>query len=150
MGNSSEYLKRARQRLSELPEVEELAFSHLYQSRPMGPESQPDYLNAVMAIETRLPPLDLLDRLQKIELEEGRVRNGERWGPRTLDLDLLVYGDFVIDHPRLKVPHPGLPHREFVLYPLGEILPDLIVPGLGPVRALMDRCPENGIERLAP
>lgn len=142
----AERVSRARHRLASSPELQEVAFSSLYRSRPMGPQDQPDYVNAVMALETMLPPLELLDLLQAIEQEEGRVRLGERWGPRTLDLDLLLYGDQQIDHPRLRVPHPGLALREFVLHPLAEILPELIVPGLGKVLSLAEHCPRNGIE----
>lgn len=141
-------VRRARKVLAESHGIREVAFSSLYRSRPMGPQDQPDYVNAVMAIETALAPLALLDLLQLIEVEEGRVRLGDRWGPRTLDLDLLVYGDQVIHHPRLSVPHPGLAVREFVLHPLAEILPDLVVPGLGRVRDLAEQCPDNGIEVL--
>ena len=141
-------VRRARKVLAECQGVREIAFSSLYRSRPMGPQDQPDYVNAVMAIETSLAPLMLLDLLQSIEAEEGRVRLGDRWGPRTLDLDLLTYGDQVIQHPRLLVPHPGLAVREFVLHPLAEILPDLDVPGVGRVRELTEQCPDNGIEVL--
>ena len=143
-------VRRARELLGRQETVRELAFSSLYKSRPMGPKDQPDYVNAVMAIETSLAPLDLLDLLQSIESLEGRVRLGERWGPRTLDLDLLLYGDQVIQHPRLVVPHPGLAVREFVLHPLAEILPDLEVPGLGRIRELAEQCPDNGIEVMVP
>lgn len=148
LDHPAERVTRARQALSKTPGISEMAFSSLYQSRPMGPKDQPDYVNAVMAIETDLAPLALLDALQTIELSEGRVRMGERWGPRTLDLDLLIYGDQVIDHPRLTVPHPGVALREFVLHPLAEILPDLMIPGLGQVRDLAEQCPQNGIEVL--
>lgn len=139
-------VRRARKALAGSEGIREVAFSSLYKSRPMGPKDQPDYVNAVMAVETDLGPLALLDHLQSLEALEGRVRLGERWGPRTLDLDLLVYGDQVIQHPRLTVPHPGLAVREFVLHPLAEILPDLEVPGMGCVRELAEQCPENGIE----
>jgi len=139
-------VRRAREALAGSEGIREIAFSSLYRSRPMGPQDQPDYVNAVMAIETCLEPLMLLDRLQGIEAQEGRVRMGERWGPRTLDLDLLVYGNEVISHPRLTVPHPGVSLREFVLHPMAEILPDLVVPGLGRVRDLAAQCPLNGIE----
>ena len=142
----AERVMRARRVLASHEGVRETAFSSLYKSKPMGPKDQPDYVNAVMAIETQLGPLDLLDLLQSIESTEGRVRQGERWGPRTLDLDLLLYGSEVIQHPRLVVPHPGLAVREFVLHPLAEILPDLEVPGVGFVRELADKCPDNGIE----
>jgi 2-amino-4-hydroxy-6-hydroxymethyldihydropteridine diphosphokinase len=143
-------VRRAREALAGHEDIQEVAFSNLYKSRPMGPEDQPDYVNAVMAIDTRLEPLPLLDLLQSIESLEGRVRLGERWGPRTLDLDLLIYGDQVIQHPRLLVPHPGLAVREFVLHPLAEILPDLVVPGVGRVRELAEQCPDNGIEVMVP
>jgi 2-amino-4-hydroxy-6-hydroxymethyldihydropteridine diphosphokinase len=141
-------VRRARKALAGSEGIREVAFSSLYRSRPMGPQDQPDYVNAVMAIETDLEPLALLDRLQAIEALEGRVRIGERWGPRTLDLDLLVFGNQVIQHPRLTVPHPGLAVREFVLHPLAEILPDLDVPGVGRIRELAEQCPHNGIEVL--
>jgi len=141
-------VRRARKALAGSEGIREVAFSSLYRSRPMGPQDQPDYVNAVMAIETDLEPLALLDRLQAIEVLEGRVRIGERWGPRTLDLDLLVFGNQVIQHPRLTVPHPGLAVREFVLHPLAEILPDLDVPGVGRIRELAEQCPHNGIEVL--
>ena len=111
--------------------------SSLYVSAPMGPQNQPDYVNAVALIRTVLEPIHLLDELQAIENRHGRLRE-QRWGPRTLDLDLLLYGDQVIDVPRLTVPHPGLAERAFVLYPLAEISPDLHVPGLGVVTALRD------------
>lgn len=139
-------VQRARKALANGEGIREIAFSSLYRSRPMGPQDQPDYVNAVMALETDLQPLALLDYLQSIESLEGRVRLGERWGPRTLDLDLLLYGNQMIQHPRLTVPHPGLAVREFVLHPLAEILPDLEVPGLGRVRELAEQCPHNGIE----
>jgi 2-amino-4-hydroxy-6-hydroxymethyldihydropteridine diphosphokinase len=142
----AERVRRARRVLASREGVREVAFSSLYKSKPMGPKDQPDYVNAVMAIETQLGPLELLDLLQSIESAEGRVRQGERWGPRTLDLDLLLYGSEVIQHPRLVVPHPGLAVREFVLHPLAEILPDLEVPGVGRVRELAEQCPDNGIE----
>jgi 2-amino-4-hydroxy-6-hydroxymethyldihydropteridine diphosphokinase len=114
----------------------------------MGPSDQPDYVNAVMALDTELEPLALLDHLQAIENVEGRVRLGERWGPRTLDLDLLLYGDDVIQHERLTVPHPGLHQREFVLYPLFEIAPELTIPGRGALRDWVAVCPRRGLEAM--
>lgn len=111
----------------------------------MGPQDQPDYINAVMAIETQLPPLELLDGLQAIEAAHGRVRQGERWGPRTLDLDLLVYGDREIQSERLTVPHPGISLRRFVLLPLHDIEPHLEIPGLGSLESLLAACPSDGL-----
>jgi len=114
----------------------------------MGPQDQPDYLNAVVGLQTRLAALNLLRELQNIEHQHGRVRNGERWGPRTLDLDLLLYADDIIDSPDLSVPHPGIAERAFVLLPLAEIAPDLIVPNKGTVSELLVQCHQFGIRRL--
>lgn len=141
-------IKSARTAIAAIPGVEELAFSGLYHSLPMGPQDQPDYINAVMAVATDLPPLDLLHGLQKIENDQGRVRTGVRWGARTLDLDILIYGDQKIDQPDLTVPHKGLADRSFVLYPLFEIAPHLVVPGKGRVADLVAACPLAGLKRL--
>ena len=97
-------IRQARAALAVLPNTREAAFSRLYRSAPMGPADQPDYVNAVMALDTELEPIALLDHLQAIESAQGRVRLGERWGPRTLDLDLLLYGEDIIEHERLTVP----------------------------------------------
>lgn len=113
----------------------------------MGPPDQPDYINAVAAIETASSAYDLLAALQDIEARQGRVRD-IRWGPRILDIDILLYGAELIEKPALTIPHPGLQERVFVLYPLYEIAPDLIVPGLGPIEGLLKRCKRRGIERL--
>lgn len=144
----AERIRAARAAIADLPGVTPLACSGLYRSAPMGPADQPDYVNAVMAINTELAPLELLDRLQAIEHAFGRVRLGERWGPRTLDLDILLYGDAILAGDRLTVPHPGLGLREFVLYPLQEIAPDLVIPGLGALADLVAACPRRGLEKL--
>jgi 2-amino-4-hydroxy-6-hydroxymethyldihydropteridine diphosphokinase len=102
--------------------------SSLYSSPPMGPPDQPDYINAVVKITTFLTGLELLDRLQRIERDHGRVRGGIRWGPRALDLDILLFGDETIACDRLEVPHPGLAQRAFVVMPLAEIAPELTLP----------------------
>ncbi|MDZ7902145.1 MAG: 2-amino-4-hydroxy-6-hydroxymethyldihydropteridine diphosphokinase [Rheinheimera sp.] len=114
----------------------------------MGPQDQPDYVNAVAALHTKLSAEQLLDQLQQIELSHGRVRKAERWGPRTLDLDILLFGDMVIETPRLTVPHYGMAVREFVLYPLAEIAPDLQIPKLGSLAALLAQVPINGLSLL--
>jgi 2-amino-4-hydroxy-6-hydroxymethyldihydropteridine diphosphokinase len=101
----------------------------LYRNPPLGPPDQPDYVNAVAAVDTDFAPRALLERLQEIERAQGRVRDGARWGPRTIDLDLIVYGAATIDVPGLKVPHPELAARPFVLVPLHEIAPDAVIPG---------------------
>jgi 2-amino-4-hydroxy-6-hydroxymethyldihydropteridine diphosphokinase len=142
-------LKTAHSTISCLTQVKELAFSSFYQSPPMGPQNQPDYVNAVMAIATDLEALDLLYCLQKIEHEQGRVRNGTRWGARTLDLDLLLYGNLQINYPNLCVPHPGIFERAFVLFPLQEIAPKLILPGFGDINQLVANCPLAGLKKLA-
>lgn len=142
-------LKSARSAIAALAQVEELAFSSFYHSPPMGPQDQPDYVNAVMAIATDLAALDLLRCLQKIEQEQGRVRTGTRWGARTLDLDLLLYSDQQINLPDLIVPHIGLSKRAFVLYPLQEIAPTLVLPTLGAIDKLVSHCPLAGLKKLA-
>lgn len=114
----------------------------------MGPADQPDYINAVAEIATALPPHRLLDELLAVEATAGRKRDGERWGARILDLDLLLYGDAVIADERLCVPHPGLPLRPFVLYPLHELEPTLFVPGAGTVAELVDRTPQGELTRM--
>jgi 2-amino-4-hydroxy-6-hydroxymethyldihydropteridine diphosphokinase len=141
-------IKSARTAITQIARVKELAFSSLYHSPPMGPQDQPDYVNAVMCVATDLPPMDLLRCLQRIENDQGRVRKDQRWVARTLDLDVLIYGDQIIDLPDLIVPHTGLAERAFVLYPLHEIAPQLLVPGKGNIADLLDRCPMNGLKRL--
>ncbi|CAA9891962.1 2-amino-4-hydroxy-6-hydroxymethyldihyropteridine pyrophosphokinase [Candidatus Methylobacter favarea] len=148
LDNPAEQIKSARAAIASLTDVKELAFSGLYQSPPMGPQDQPDYLNAVMAVETHRPPINLLRCLQAIENKHGRIRKAERWGARTLDLDLLIYGDQQIETPELTVPHPGLAERSFVLYPLAEIAPWVSVPGKGNIAELIAKCPLNGLGRL--
>lgn len=142
-------VRRAFKALAALPRSTLRKHSSLYHSRPMGPEDQPDYINAVAELETSWSAPALLSLLQDIENRQGRVRGPVRWGPRTLDLDLLIYGQERIEEADLTVPHPGIAHRAFVLYPLSEIAPDLTVPGLGALQDLLSRCPSAGLERLA-
>lgn len=140
----------ARAAIAALPDVEEAGFSPLYASEPVGgPAEQPGYINAVMAIRTELPARTLLGRLQAIENAHGRVRT-VRWGPRTLDLDLLLYDSQRIADPDLIVPHPEMTRRAFVLYPLADVAgPELIVTGHGKLRDLLAACPPQGLHRLA-
>jgi len=145
----SEQVNQALQQLAKIPRTRLLTASPLYRSVPLGPADQPDYINAVAALATRLSPLALLDALQAIERQQGRVREGERWGPRTLDLDLLLYGDQQIHNDRLTVPHPGLGERNFVLYPLYDVAgEDLLIPGLDTLGHLLHACPKQGLELL--
>lgn len=139
-------VRRAFTELAALPETRPLACSRLYRTAPIGPP-QPDFINAAVLLETRLDALPLFDALLAIEAAHGRAR-GERWGPRTLDLDLLVYGDAVINTSRLTVPHPELAQRAFVLVPLAEVAGGLVVPGLGRVSDLCAACPGVGVVPL--
>ncbi|WP_117233692.1 2-amino-4-hydroxy-6-hydroxymethyldihydropteridine diphosphokinase [Vibrio maerlii] len=137
--------KSAIEALKKLPKSEFVSASSLYSSTPMGPQNQPDYINAVALIRTELTPLELLDCTQAIELEQGRVRKDERWGPRTLDLDIILYGNEVIDSKRLTVPHYGMKEREFVLYPLAEISPNLQLPDGTELSDLLKKVDRNGL-----
>ncbi len=141
-------VRRALAALAQLPHSRLLAASSLYLNPPLGPPDQPDYVNAVAAIVTRLSPLALLDALQRIEQGQQRRRSAKHWGPRTLDLDLLLYGQQQLTGPRLTVPHYGLHERTFVLYPLAEIAPDLRIPGHGALTELLARCPGHELTRL--
>jgi len=120
-------LKLAIQTMADLPDTEIKKVSSLYQSQPLGPQDQPDYVNAVACLETGLSPLVLLDALQNIENEQGRIRL-RRWGERTLDLDILLYDNQIIHNEHLTVPHYDMQNREFVIVPLYEISPELILP----------------------
>ncbi len=112
-----------------------LRTSAMYRNPPMGPANQPDFVNAVAMIETGLSPRELLDELLCMESERGRIREpGSHWGPRAIDLDILLYDDRQIDQPDLKIPHPGISQRNFVLFPLLEAEPDLWIPGIGKVK----------------
>jgi len=123
--------------------------SSLYHSAPMGPQDQPAYINAMVKIDTQLTAMELLDALQKIELSQGRVRKENRWGPRTLDLDIILYGNEVINNNRLTIPHYGMKAREFVLYPLFEIAKDLLLPDGQALSQLAQRCNKNGLVRIS-
>jgi 2-amino-4-hydroxy-6-hydroxymethyldihydropteridine diphosphokinase len=119
-------------------EVKLIKASSLYRSAPMGPQDQPHYINAVVEITSALSPINLLDFLQAIENDFVRDRQSPRWGARTLDLDILLYGQRIISLPRLRVPHYGIAQREFVLVPLAEINNDLSIPSLGGVKELLN------------
>ena len=114
--------------LGTLPDGRIVAVSGFYRTPPLGPQDQPDYLNAAVALETSLAPEALLDHTQRIELDQGRVRKAERWGPRTLDLDIMLFGDETLATPRLTVPHYDMKNRGFMLWPLFEIAPELRFP----------------------
>ena len=128
--------------LAQIPDTRVVTVSAFYRTPPLGPQDQPDYLNAAVALDTALEPEVLLDHTQRIELQQGRVRKDERWGPRTLDLDIMLFGDRVINTPRLTVPHYDMKNRGFMLWPLFEIAPDLAFPDGERLTAVLQRLDE--------
>jgi len=147
LDNPQDQIKRALNTLDDLSDSRLLQHSSLYVSKPLGPSDQPDFVNAVAKLETTQPPLALLDALQAIEQSHRRVRL-QHWGPRTLDLDILLFGDQVIKHDRLNVPHAYMHERSFVLQPLAEISPDIEIPGYGKLPDLLKQCDDMGLRRL--
>lgn len=141
-------VRRALEALERLPGTRWVGASSLYRSRPWGRGDQPDFINAVAALDADLSPPRLLDLLKAMERDAGRVRDGERWGPRVLDLDLLLYGDRRMDSPELTLPHPRMHERAFVLVPLLDLNPDIEIPGYGPVAALLESLDAGGVSRL--
>ena len=148
LNNPKQQIEVAFKALANLPNTQLLLRSSLYQSAPMGPQDQDDYINAVAKIETSLTPIDLLDQLQSIEKTQGRVRKAERWGPRTLDLVLLLFGDQAIQCERLTIPHYGLRQRAFVLLPLQEIAPELKLADGTSINSIVEELTEQGITKL--
>ena len=130
-------IERALRLLGEVPGVDVLAVSALHETDPVGFENQPRFLNGAVAVETALTARELLGVLLDVERRLGRTRDGPRFGPRTIDLDLLLYGEAVLDEPGLTVPHPRLHERRFALEPLAELAPGLVVPGRGRVEELL-------------
>ena len=123
-----EQVNAAVEALGEIPQSRIVAVSSFYRTPPLGPQAQPDYLNAAVVLETELDPEALLDNTQRIELQQGRVRKAERWGPRTLDLDIMLFGHETINTERLTVPHYDMKNRGFMLWPLYEVAPSLTFP----------------------
>lgn len=150
VGNVARTLAGAFDALGRLPRTRLLRVSRLYRTPAWGHTGQPDFLNAAAVLDTALPARGLLDGLLAIERGFGRKRDpdGLRWGPRTLDLDLLLHGDAIINHPALTLPHPRMHERAFVLAPLAEIAPSLVIPGRGPVAALLAACADQRIHPL--
>ena len=141
-------VERAFDALARLPESRLVLRSALYRSRPLGDVEQPEFVNAAAGLLTQLTPEALLAELRRTELELGREPARQRWGPRRIDLDLLVLGGETRQGESLTLPHPGIAERDFVLYPLADIAPDLDIPGLGSVSALRARVPDRGMEKL--
>ncbi len=138
----------AIQELNSILETQLLKASSLYESKPMGPSDQPNYINAVAKIATGLSPEGLLTELQGIEASHQRQRKGQRWGPRTLDLDIILFGDQQMETKSLQIPHYGVAEREFVLIPLQELQADLIIPGKGAVEELIAQLPAYELLKL--
>lgn len=134
--------------LEELANTRVLERSGLYRSKPMGPDGQPEFINAVVKISTSISANELLTALQNIEDRHQRQRDVQRWGPRTLDLDILLYGELVLDTDRLQIPHSGIAEREFVLIPLQEIEADLIIPGKGSLKKLVEQLPQSELQKI--
>jgi 2-amino-4-hydroxy-6-hydroxymethyldihydropteridine diphosphokinase len=137
LGERERTIGRALALLEAQPDVEVVAVSTLRETEPVGYVDQPRFLNGAAALETNATPRDVLERLLGVERALGRTRDGPRWGPRIIDLDLLLYGEEVVDEPGLRVPHPRLAERRFVLEPLAELDPGLVVPGAGRVETLL-------------
>ena len=141
-------VKDAIEELEMLPDTILEARSSLYTGKPMGPQDQPDYINAVVALDTLLSPEDLFTRMVAIEEQAGRVRDGEQWGPRILDLDLLMYGKKKIDEAHLTVPHPGMHERDFVIIPLAEIAGNMKIPGHGLLSTLINQVENHSLKKV--
>ncbi len=136
-------VRRALLELHAMPDTDVLLHSSLYKSKPMGAANQPDFINAVAKVSTCLEPVEMLHALQDIERRHQRVRKRERWASRTLDLDILLYGDLQTTTERLQIPHYGIAERAFVLIPLQEIEESLVIPGHGTLRELIDGLPSS-------
>ncbi len=149
LGNPIANLKSACTAISQIDGVQLLALSPFYSSKPIGPQDQPDYVNAAIRLSTHLSAQQLLEQLQAIENQHGRIRT-VRWGARTLDLDILLYGDSQVHDSQLTIPHIEMSKRSFVLYPLADIAPaGLMIPGLGTtLAALVAACPAEGLEKI--
>ena len=136
LGDREATLRHAIELLAAEEGIEVVAVSELRKTEPVGPVEQGPFLNGAVLVTTQLPPRELLERMLAVEQRLGRVRK-ERFGPRTIDLDLLVYGEQVIDEPGLTIPHPRLHERRFALDPLADLAPDLVIPGRGSISALL-------------
>jgi len=148
LDNPRQQVNDALQELTTLAQTQLLCHSSLYRSDPVGPPGQPDYINAVALLETALEPEALLDALQGIEQAHQRVRK-LHWGPRTLDLDILLYDDRIIDSERLIIPHAWMLERSFVLWPLAEIAPDLVLPDGSALQQHLTSCPLGTLEKIS-
>ncbi|MFK8076152.1 MAG: 2-amino-4-hydroxy-6-hydroxymethyldihydropteridine diphosphokinase [Granulosicoccus sp.] len=147
LGERQRHISQACVEISALPDVRELRCSSVFETDPMGPQNQPDYLNAVCQFYYGESPRMLLNELQSIEKAHGRVKKKSRWTARPLDLDILLFGDEQIDEPDLQIPHIGIAERSFVIWPLLELQPGLSIPGLGPAVEFKKQCQAFGIQK---
>ncbi len=148
LGDPAQQLRDAVAALKKLPNTSVVRCSPLYETEPMGPQDQPNFVNAVCELDTSLAPHDLLLQLQAIEVEQGRKPQNLRWGARLIDLDILTFGEQQIDSIDLTIPHPGIADRSFVLYPLADLAPELQIPGVGKVIALRQHCQDFAIKQI--
>ncbi len=148
LGDPMSQVRGGLRALAQLSRSRLVAQSALYRSAPIGLADQPDYVNAVACLDTKLLPDALLSALQTVEVGHGRIRGPVRWGPRTLDLDILLYGDLCLAEPLLTIPHPRMAQRAFVLVPLREVAPGIMVPGAGRIDDLIARLPPQQVSRL--
>lgn len=148
LGDSAETFNSVIQDLKDSDVIVFEKVSSFYRTKPLDDDSQPEYLNAVIELRTNLSAYQLLDSLQALEAKYGRVRTNKRWDSRTIDLDILLYGQQVINDARLEVPHREMHKRDFVLFPLYEIAPELNIPGLGSLQQLISRCEDRGMKKL--
>jgi 2-amino-4-hydroxy-6-hydroxymethyldihydropteridine diphosphokinase len=149
LSNPRLQVRNAIAQITQAENITLISASSLYISKPMGPQDQDDYVNAVICIETNLAPLELLDTLQAFENQAGRVRKDNRWGARILDLDILLFGELVMDTQRLTLPHYGIKEREFVIFPLEEITEGFILPDGDSVKFLSQSIEHNGMKRIS-
>ena len=147
LGDREAHLIQGAKDIEELQDCSGLVMASLYETEPMGPQDQPDYLNSVCSFDCELEPLDLMRELKLIERQHGRVQSTERWRARPLDLDIILFGDRSVNTEELVIPHPGLARRSFVLWPLAELNEGLSIPDLGSIQQLMENCDRLGIQR---
>lgn len=149
LGDREGHLLQGALDIADMEDCSTVVSSSIYETAPMGPQEQPDYLNCVCEFQCELDPFDLLAGFKLIERQHGRIQSTERWSARPLDIDILLFGEESIITAELTIPHVGIAHRSFVLWPLAELDPLLVVPGAGPVRQLQKTCEQFGIQRYA-
>ena len=148
LGDSLTIFNKVIEELAQSENINLQKSSSYYKTKPLDDDNQPEYLNAVLKIKTELSPYQLLDYLQSLENKYGRVRTENQWDSRTIDLDILLFGERRLKSSRLQIPHKEMQNRDFVLFPLYEIEPDLNIPGLGDIEQLISQCENRGMEKI--